>query len=83
MSTLPDRIESEMGSAAPEAQWTMNFHLAGIGIHAPTSQARHRDRRKVAPLPRLSRFQRLHLPIRPDLTSEMVGRQGRESLGEK
>jgi 3-methyladenine DNA glycosylase AlkD len=28
-----DRIESEMGEAAPEVQWTMNFCLAGIGIH--------------------------------------------------
>jgi 3-methyladenine DNA glycosylase AlkD len=28
-----DRIESEMRDAAPEVQWTMNFCLAGIGIH--------------------------------------------------
>lgn len=28
-----DRLESEMGSAAPEVQWTMNFALANIGIH--------------------------------------------------
>lgn len=35
LPALLDRIESEMGSAAPEAQWTMNFCLAGIGIHFP------------------------------------------------
>lgn len=37
---LLSRIESEMGSAAPEVQWTMNFCLAGIGIHFP----KHRKR---------------------------------------
>ncbi len=37
---LLDRIESEMASAAPEVQWTMNVCLAGIGIHNP----QHRDR---------------------------------------
>jgi 3-methyladenine DNA glycosylase AlkD len=37
---LLDRIESEMGNAAPEVQWTMNFCLAGIGIHF----AKHRKR---------------------------------------
>ncbi|MEW6648692.1 MAG: DNA alkylation repair protein [Chloroflexota bacterium] len=33
LPALLDRIESEMGSAAAEVQWTMNFCLAGIGIH--------------------------------------------------
>jgi 3-methyladenine DNA glycosylase AlkD len=40
LPALLDRIESEMGSAAPEVQWTMNFCLAGIGIHFP----KHRKR---------------------------------------
>ena len=40
LPALLDRIESEMGNAAPEAQWTMNFCLAGIGIHFP----KHRKR---------------------------------------
>jgi 3-methyladenine DNA glycosylase AlkD len=40
LSALLDRIESEMGNAAPEAQWTMNFSLAEIGIHHPD----HRNR---------------------------------------
>ena len=37
---LLDRLESEMGDAAPEAQWTMNFCLAGIGIHFPKYRKR-------------------------------------------
>jgi 3-methyladenine DNA glycosylase AlkD len=40
LSALLDRIESEMAGAAPETQWTMNFCLAGIGIHFP----KHRKR---------------------------------------
>ena len=34
------RLESEMGGAATEVQWTMNFCLAAIGIHFP----KHRKR---------------------------------------
>jgi len=37
---LLDRIESEMGNAAPEVPWTMNVCLAGIGIRFP----KHRNR---------------------------------------
>lgn len=37
---LLDRIESEMAGAAPETQWTMNFCLAGIGIHFPKLRKR-------------------------------------------
>jgi 3-methyladenine DNA glycosylase AlkD len=37
---LLDRIESGMGSAPPEVQWTMNFCLAGIGIHFPAHRKR-------------------------------------------
>ena len=33
LAALLDRIESEMGAAAPEVQWTMNCCLAEIGIH--------------------------------------------------
>lgn len=40
LSALLDRIEAEMATAAPEVQWTMNFCLAGIGIHFP----KHRER---------------------------------------
>ncbi len=40
LAALLDRIENEMGSTAPEAQWTMNFALAQIGIHFPEHRAR-------------------------------------------
>ena len=40
LAALLDRIESEMGSAASEVQWTMNSALAEIGIHFP----KHRKR---------------------------------------
>src|SRR5262249_2128671 len=40
LPAILDRIESEMGNAAPEAQWTMNAGLAGIGIHF----SKHRKR---------------------------------------
>lgn len=39
LPALLERIETEMGNAAPEVQWTMNFCLAGIGIHFP----KHRE----------------------------------------
>jgi 3-methyladenine DNA glycosylase AlkD len=37
---LLDRIESEMGTADPVAQWTMNSALAEIGIHFPELRKR-------------------------------------------
>jgi 3-methyladenine DNA glycosylase AlkD len=40
LPALLDRIESEMGNAAPEVQWTMNSCLAGIGIHFPKLRKR-------------------------------------------
>ncbi len=40
LPALLSRIESEMGNAAPEVQWTMNNTLAEIGIHFPE----HRER---------------------------------------
>jgi len=40
LPALLDRIESEMAKAAPEVQWTMNFCLAGIGIHFPKLRKR-------------------------------------------
>ncbi len=40
LPALLDRIESEMGSAAPEVQWTMNLALGEIGINFP----KHRKR---------------------------------------
>ena len=40
LSALLDRIESEMGNAAREVQWTMNGTLAEIGIHFPKLRKR-------------------------------------------
>ncbi|MCK6446521.1 MAG: DNA alkylation repair protein [Planctomycetes bacterium] len=37
---LLKRIESEMGKAPAPTQWTMNFCLAGIGIHFPEHRKR-------------------------------------------
>jgi 3-methyladenine DNA glycosylase AlkD len=40
VAALLDRIAVEMGNAAPEVQWTMNFCLAAIGIHFPQHRKR-------------------------------------------
>ncbi len=40
LEALLDRIEKEMGAAAPEVQWTMNMCLAEIGIHNPKLRKR-------------------------------------------
>jgi 3-methyladenine DNA glycosylase AlkD len=40
LSVLLDRIESEMGGAPPQVQWTMNYCLAEIGIHFPEYRER-------------------------------------------
>jgi 3-methyladenine DNA glycosylase AlkD len=40
LPALLERIELEMAGAAPETQWTMNFCLAGIGIHFPKYRKR-------------------------------------------
>jgi 3-methyladenine DNA glycosylase AlkD len=40
LPALLERIESELGDAAPEVQWTMNSCLAGIGIRFPKLRKR-------------------------------------------
>ena len=40
LTALLDRIESEMGDAAPEVQWTMNTALVEIGINHPEHRKR-------------------------------------------
>lgn len=40
LKALLDRIEAEMGDAHTAVQWTMNFCLAGIGIHFPQHRKR-------------------------------------------
>lgn len=40
IKALLDRLETEMPTAAPETQWTMNSALAQIGINHPTYRER-------------------------------------------
>lgn len=74
---LLDRIEAEMASAAPEVQWTMNFCLAGIGIHFP----QHRER-AIAIGETLGIYRDYPVskgctsPFAPIWINEMVRRQG-------
>lgn len=76
LSALLDRIQAEMGSAVAEVQWTMNFCLAGIGIHYPE----HRDR-ALAIGERLGIYRDYPVsrgctsPFAPIWINEMVGRQ--------
>jgi 3-methyladenine DNA glycosylase AlkD len=77
LPALLDRIEAEMGSAAPEAQWTMNFALVEIGIHFPE----HRER-ALAIGDRLGVYRDYPVskgctsPFAPIWINEMVSRQG-------
>ena len=74
---LLGRIESEMGGAAPEAQWTMNSCLVSVGIHL----AKHR-KRALAIGESLGVFRDYPTPkgctspFAPIWISEMVRRQG-------
>lgn len=77
LPALLDRIESEMGTAAPEVQWTMNFCLGGIGIHFPE----HRER-AIAIGEKLGLYRDYPVskgctsPFVPIWVNEMVRRQG-------
>jgi len=77
LSGLLDRIENEMGSAPTEAQWTMNFCLAEIGIHFPE----HRER-SIAIGEKIGAFRDYPTPkgctspYAPLWIAEMVRRQG-------
>lgn len=77
LPALLDRIESEMASAAPATQWTMNACLAGIGIHFPE----HRER-AVAIGERLGVYRDYPVskgctsPFAPIWINEMVRRKG-------
>jgi 3-methyladenine DNA glycosylase AlkD len=74
---LLDRIEREMGTAAPEVQWTMNACLAEIGIHFP----KHRQR-ALAIGEKLGIYRDYPCskgctsPFAPIWINEMVSRQG-------
>ena len=77
LPALLGRIESEMGNAASPVQWTMNFCLAGIGIHFPE----HRER-AIAIGDRSGVFRDYPVskgctsPFAPIWIREMVRRQG-------
>jgi len=74
---LLDRIESEMGGAAPEVKWTMNFCLAGIGINFPELR-----KRAIAIGEKLGAYRDYPVskgctsPFAPIWINEMVRRQG-------
>jgi len=77
LDALLDRIEKEMGAAAPEVQWTMNMCLAEIGIHFP----KHR-KRALAIGEKLGIYRDYPCskgctsPFAPIWINEMVKRQG-------
>ena len=77
LAALLDRIEKEMGAAAPEVQWTMNCCLAEIGIHFPN----HR-KRAIAIGEKLGIYRDYPCskgctsPFAPIWINEMVRRQG-------
>jgi 3-methyladenine DNA glycosylase AlkD len=74
---LLDRIESEMPDAPAEVQWTMNFCLAGIGIHFPKLR-----KRAIAIGEKLGIYRDYPVskgctsPFAPIWINEMVRRQG-------
>jgi len=74
---LLDRIENEMSTAAPEAQWTMNFSLVEIGINHPE----HRQRaieigEKLGVYSDYPEKKGCTSPFAPIWIKEMVSRQG-------
>jgi 3-methyladenine DNA glycosylase AlkD len=77
LPALLDRIESEMASAQPEVQWTMNNTLLAIGIHFP----KHR-KRAIAIGETLGVYRDYPVskgctsPFAPIAIKEMVRRQG-------
>jgi 3-methyladenine DNA glycosylase AlkD len=77
LAALLDRIEKELGTAAPEVQWTMNACLAEIGIHF----SKHR-KRAIAIGEQLGVYRDYPCskgctsPFAPIWINEMVRRQG-------
>jgi 3-methyladenine DNA glycosylase AlkD len=77
LAALLDRIESEAERAPTEVQWTMNFCLAGIGIHHPKLR-----KRATAIGEKLGMFRDYPVskgcttPFAPVWIAEMVRRQG-------
>lgn len=74
---LLDRIENEMSTAAPEAQWTMNFSLVEIGINHPEHRLRAIEIGEKLGLYRELRAPKgCTSPFAPIWIKEMVSRQG-------
>lgn len=77
LSGILDRIEKEMGKAAPETQWTMNFALVEIGIHCKKLR-----KRAIAIGEKLGMYRDFPVPkgctspFAPIWIGEMVKRQG-------
>lgn len=77
IEALLDRIEKEMGAAAPEVQWTMNMCLAEIGIQFPKLR-----KRAIAIGEKLGIYRDYPVskgctsPFAPIWINEMVRRQG-------
>lgn len=77
LKALLDRLESEMGNAPAPVQWTMNFCLAGIGIHNPKLR-----KRAIAIGEKLGLYRDYPVskgctsPFAPIWINEMVRRQG-------
>lgn len=77
LTALLDRIETEMGSAAPEIQWTMNSALAQIGIHFPAYRQRAIDIAEKLGIYRDYPVSKgCTSPFAPIWINEMVRRQG-------
>ena len=77
LPALLDRIESEMGSAAPEVQWTMNSTLVEIGIHFPDHRNRALEIGESLGLYRdYPIVKGCTSPFAPIWINEMVSRQG-------
>ncbi len=76
-AALLDRIKSELATAAPEVQWTMNFTLGNIGIYIPKLR-----KRAVAIGEKIGLYRDWPVskgctpPFVPTWVNEMVRRQG-------
>ena len=76
-AALLDRLESEMGDAAPEVQWTMNFSLVEIGINFPDQRERAiAIGEKVGAYRDYPVSKGCTSPFAPIWIKEMVSRQG-------
>lgn len=77
IADLLDQIETKMGNAAPDAQWTMNFALVEIGINCPDYRKRALEIGEKLGLYRdYPTSKGCTSPFAPIWINEMVSRQG-------